>query len=252
MDAEVDVTRDIVSRERPLRTRTSVLQSSGKVCHRINNWLFFISDNYPPLLHYCRLLIATTNSFLAIYFLAISKECASHSSISESPGRRKSQATTKPGSLFICCKLSYSCIIFHLKTKLVFKFKKKDRKNLVLDEDVKRCTYVILFSGFREDYSKAFFAVDELLIQKHPSSLKKQVINIITNNDFSWPAEEAKDIKKCDFCKYCIAQEIFSLWIPTFRLSFLNFISCVFICDDHLCIYLEFSLFERLATLLQQ
>ena len=31
MDAEVDVTRDIVSRERPLRTRTSVLQSSGKV-----------------------------------------------------------------------------------------------------------------------------------------------------------------------------------------------------------------------------
>ena len=67
VDAEVDVTRDIVSRERPLRTRTSVLQSSGKVCHRINNWLFFISDNYPPLLHYCRLLIATTNSFLAIY-----------------------------------------------------------------------------------------------------------------------------------------------------------------------------------------
>lgn len=33
VDAEVDVTRDIVSRERPLRTRTSVLQSSGKVCH---------------------------------------------------------------------------------------------------------------------------------------------------------------------------------------------------------------------------
>ncbi|KAL9988717.1 hypothetical protein ACROYT_G003195 [Oculina patagonica] len=30
VDAEVDVTRDIVSRERPLRTRTSVLQSSGK------------------------------------------------------------------------------------------------------------------------------------------------------------------------------------------------------------------------------
>ena len=34
MDAEVDVTRDIVSRERPLRTRTSVLQSSGKVCNQ--------------------------------------------------------------------------------------------------------------------------------------------------------------------------------------------------------------------------
>lgn len=34
MDAEVDVTRDIVSRERPLRTRTSVLQSSGKVCNK--------------------------------------------------------------------------------------------------------------------------------------------------------------------------------------------------------------------------
>jgi len=55
-----------------------------------------------------------------------------------------------------------------------------------------------------------FFAVDEILIQKHPSSLKKQVINI-TNNDFSWPAQEAKDITKCDICKYCIAQGIFSL-----------------------------------------
>ena len=31
VDAEVDVTRDIVSRERLLRTRSSVLQSSGKV-----------------------------------------------------------------------------------------------------------------------------------------------------------------------------------------------------------------------------
>ena len=30
------------------------------------------------------------------------------------------------------------------------------------------------------------------------------------------------------------------------------FSSCVFICGDHLCIYLEFSLFERLAILLQQ
>lgn len=38
-----------------------------------------------------------------------------------------------------------------------------------------------------------FFAVDEILIQNHPSSLEKQVINIITNNDFSWPAQEAKD-----------------------------------------------------------
>ena len=141
--------------------------------------------------------------------------------------------------------------VFHLKTKLFFKFKKKDRKNLDLDKDVKRSTDVILFSGFCEDYRKAFLCSWWNLIQKHPSSLKKQLINI-TNNNFSWPAEEAKDIKKCDVCKYCIAQGIFSLWIPTFRLSFLNFISCVFICDDHLCIYLEFSLFERLATLLQQ
>src|SRR6218665_3165514 len=31
IDAEVDVTRDIVSRERQCRTRTSVLQSAGKV-----------------------------------------------------------------------------------------------------------------------------------------------------------------------------------------------------------------------------
>lgn len=31
VDAEVDVTRDIVSRERLLRTRSNVLQSSGKV-----------------------------------------------------------------------------------------------------------------------------------------------------------------------------------------------------------------------------
>lgn len=31
VDAELDVTRDIVSRERLLRTRTTVLQSNGKV-----------------------------------------------------------------------------------------------------------------------------------------------------------------------------------------------------------------------------
>ena len=31
VDAEVDVTRDIVSRERLWRTRTTILQSSGKV-----------------------------------------------------------------------------------------------------------------------------------------------------------------------------------------------------------------------------
>ena len=42
MDAEVDVTRDIVSRERPLRTRTSVLQSSGKVCNHKGIWLLLI------------------------------------------------------------------------------------------------------------------------------------------------------------------------------------------------------------------
>lgn len=39
----MDVTRDIVSRERPLRTRTSVLQSSGKVC-LIGHWK--ISESY--------------------------------------------------------------------------------------------------------------------------------------------------------------------------------------------------------------
>ena len=33
IDAEVDVTRDIVSRERQWRTRTTVLQSIGKVCN---------------------------------------------------------------------------------------------------------------------------------------------------------------------------------------------------------------------------
>lgn len=32
VDAEMDVTRDIVSRERVWRTRTTILQSSGKVC----------------------------------------------------------------------------------------------------------------------------------------------------------------------------------------------------------------------------
>lgn len=56
-----------------------------------------------------------------------------------------------------------------------------------------------------------FFAVDEILIQNHPHSLEKQVINIITNNDFSWPAQEAEDIKKCDVCEYFIDQGIFSL-----------------------------------------
>ena len=33
VDAEVDVTRDIVSRERLWRTRTTILQSNGKVCY---------------------------------------------------------------------------------------------------------------------------------------------------------------------------------------------------------------------------
>lgn len=55
-----------------------------------------------------------------------------------------------------------------------------------------------------------FFAVDEILIQNHPHSLEKQVINIITNNDFSWSAQEAEDIKKCDVCEYFIYQGIFS------------------------------------------
>lgn len=38
VDAEVDVTRDIVSRERHWRTRTTILQSLGKV--RGFRWLF--------------------------------------------------------------------------------------------------------------------------------------------------------------------------------------------------------------------
>lgn len=41
IDAEVDVTRDIVSRERQWRTRTTILQSGGKVC---TVWSFFISS----------------------------------------------------------------------------------------------------------------------------------------------------------------------------------------------------------------
>lgn len=38
VDAEVDVTRDIVSRERVWRTRTTILQSSGKVVLFHNYW----------------------------------------------------------------------------------------------------------------------------------------------------------------------------------------------------------------------
>lgn len=37
VEAEVDVTRDIVSRERLWRTRTSVLQSNGKVLANLND-----------------------------------------------------------------------------------------------------------------------------------------------------------------------------------------------------------------------
>ena len=43
VDAEVDVTRDIVSRERLWRTRTTILQSNGKVSY---NWSYFV---YSPL-----------------------------------------------------------------------------------------------------------------------------------------------------------------------------------------------------------
>ena len=39
VDAEVDVTRDIVSRERVWRTRTTILQSTGKVI-KIFHFLF--------------------------------------------------------------------------------------------------------------------------------------------------------------------------------------------------------------------
>lgn len=39
VDAEVDVTRDIVSRERVWRTRTTILQSTGKVMLWIPSWV---------------------------------------------------------------------------------------------------------------------------------------------------------------------------------------------------------------------
>lgn len=35
MDLDVDVTKDIISRERQWRTRTTILQSAGKVCELI-------------------------------------------------------------------------------------------------------------------------------------------------------------------------------------------------------------------------
>lgn len=38
VDAEVDVTRDIVSRERVWRTRTTILQSTGKVSGQPLDW----------------------------------------------------------------------------------------------------------------------------------------------------------------------------------------------------------------------
>lgn len=37
LDFDVDVTKDIVSRERQWRTRTTILQSSGKVCYFIKH-----------------------------------------------------------------------------------------------------------------------------------------------------------------------------------------------------------------------
>lgn len=44
VDAEVDVTRDIVSRERVWRTRTTILQSTGKVRVRVKLMLTNDSD----------------------------------------------------------------------------------------------------------------------------------------------------------------------------------------------------------------
>lgn len=44
VDAEVDVTRDIVSRERVWRTRTTILQSTGKVMLWIPSWFYDPSD----------------------------------------------------------------------------------------------------------------------------------------------------------------------------------------------------------------
>lgn len=62
VDAEVDVTRDIVSRERVWRTRTTILQSTGKVietfgafvnceceyltCHWLQKWLEFALGDF--------------------------------------------------------------------------------------------------------------------------------------------------------------------------------------------------------------
>ena len=51
VDAEVDVTRDIVSRERQWRTRTTILQSAGKVreslgfCLDVKSWVGELNGN---------------------------------------------------------------------------------------------------------------------------------------------------------------------------------------------------------------
>lgn len=44
VDAEVDVTRDIVSRERVWRTRTTILQSTGKVMLWIPSCFYALND----------------------------------------------------------------------------------------------------------------------------------------------------------------------------------------------------------------
>lgn len=48
VDAEVDVTRDIVSRERLWRTRTTILQSNGKVIVGMINVVLPENNTYDP------------------------------------------------------------------------------------------------------------------------------------------------------------------------------------------------------------
>lgn len=53
VDAEVDVTRDIVSRERVWRTRTTILQSTGKVCLLLPYGSYWYSHRlFNQFLHY--------------------------------------------------------------------------------------------------------------------------------------------------------------------------------------------------------
>lgn len=64
VDAEVDVTRDIVSRERVWRTRTTILQSTGKV--RVH--LRIIMSKHKDTSMQTLFFFHTTFSFISFYF----------------------------------------------------------------------------------------------------------------------------------------------------------------------------------------